>query len=260
MRACQQQHHHHRGLELWQATPRLALPRRELAGAAAGQQQCCAGAATACRVPCRGANAGAKRVHHKTTRPHAQAHALFDPPPFSPDKLSVSYRVAGQQGAQQAPRRYTLTHNDLTGALHLTVDTEYNYGQISGFYTRLLRDEVTAEWQFGPPSGPSLHLYCHVSGSEPWLAPPALRNYIFRREIPLVRGGAGLAAASARMPGVRGRERACACTTHARPHCLTRCRRWHAGAGHVPVRGPAAAGAAAGAGQCAGVRALQVER
>jgi len=67
----------------------------------------------------------------------------------------------------------------------LTVDTDYNYRQISGFYTRLLRDEVTAEWRFDLPS-PSLHIYCYVNGKELWLAPAQLRNYIFRREIPLV--------------------------------------------------------------------------
>lgn len=78
-------------------------------------------------------------------------------------------------------------HNDITGALQLTVDTDFNYRQISGFYTRLLRDEVTAEWRFDAPT-PCLHIYCYVSGHERWLAPAQLRNYIFRREIPLVRG------------------------------------------------------------------------
>lgn len=87
------------------------------------------------------------------------------------------------------PRRcYTLTHNDITGALSLTVDTDYNYRQISGFYTKLLRDEVIAEWRFDTPD-PSLHVYCYVSGTERWLAPAPLRNYIFRREIPLVGSG-----------------------------------------------------------------------
>ena len=31
-----------------------------------------------------------------------------------------------------------------------------------------------------------LHVYCHVSGEARWLAPPALRDYIFRREMALV--------------------------------------------------------------------------
>jgi len=56
----------------------------------------------------------------------------------------------------------------------------------AGWYIRLLRDEVLAEW--GLEGGaPVLHVYCHVSGQERWLAPPQLRNYIFKREMPLVR-------------------------------------------------------------------------
>ena len=51
---------------------------------------------------------------------------------------------------------------------------------------RLLRDEVLAEWQLDGPS-PTLHVHCHVSGQERWLAPPHLRNYIFKREMALVR-------------------------------------------------------------------------
>lgn len=49
------------------------------------------------------------------------------------------------------------------------------------------RDEVLAEWQYDGEGNPSLHVRCHVSGEERWLAPPALRNYIFKREMPLVR-------------------------------------------------------------------------
>ncbi len=56
----------------------------------------------------------------------------------------------------------------------------------AGWYVRLLRDEVLAEWQLDGPS-PTLHVHCHVSGQERWLAPPHLRNYIFKREMALVR-------------------------------------------------------------------------
>jgi len=48
------------------------------------------------------------------------------------------------------------------------------------------RDEVLAEWCFASNGCATLHVYCHVSGEERWLAPPALRNYIFQREMPLV--------------------------------------------------------------------------
>lgn len=84
-------------------------------------------------------------------------------------------------------RRYTLTHNDLTGSLQLSVGREYNKDQVSGWYTRIVRDEVLAEWHV-PQNGtiPSLNVYCHVSGEEMWPAPPSLRSFIFRREMKLV--------------------------------------------------------------------------
>lgn len=112
------------------------------------------------------------------------ARALFDPPPFEPEKLAVTFGPGAQTTGPPRDRRYTLTHNDITGNLRLTIDSEFNHPQISGFYTKLLRDEVKAEWYFTPD--PSLHIYCHVSGEEKWLAPPAFRNYIFRREMQLV--------------------------------------------------------------------------
>ena len=63
------------------------------------------------------------------------------------------------------PRCYTLTHSDITGELFLTIGGEYNRRQISGWYTRLMRDEVLAEWQeSAEEQTPILKVYCHVSG------------------------------------------------------------------------------------------------
>jgi hypothetical protein len=177
------------------------------------------------------------------TRPPQVSAALFEPPAFQPSKLSVEF-LPGADARGPAPpcaRRYTLTHNDLTGALRLSIGASFNTRQVQGFYTRVLRDEVVAEWRFGggaaagapaaeqqqqqqqqPQAGerererrrpstttsssttnssssstnsssssrnrPSLHIFCHVSGEERWLAPPQLRNFIFRREMTLVRG------------------------------------------------------------------------
>jgi hypothetical protein len=173
--------------------------------------------------------------------------ALFEPPPFQPSKLSVQYLPGAtasswnssrsSNGASpgthsissswsQTPdtRRYTLTHNDVTGALQLSIGADYNQRQVQGFYTRILRDEITAEWYFtaadaSSPAAASiavsgngtsaaagvatatiaaaaapaeLHIYCHVSGEERWLAPPQLRNFIFRREMTLVSRRAAL--------------------------------------------------------------------
>ena len=82
------------------------------------------------------------------------------------------------------PRCYTLTHSDTSGDLFLTIDITYAKNQISGWYTRLMRDEVLAEWHM-EVSRPVLHVYCHVSGglvfgSARW------RYAIFKRELPLV--------------------------------------------------------------------------
>lgn len=107
--------------------------------------------------------------------------------PFRPSKLTVQYLPGTTRSGNclLQPRRYTLTHNDLTGQLLLTIGQQYNKAQLSGWYNRLLRDEILAYWQFGNGQ-PVLHIECHVSGEETWLAPPILRDYIFRREMPLV--------------------------------------------------------------------------
>jgi len=113
----------------------------------------------------------------------AQARLSWDPPQFNAGKLSVRYLDApGCGGASTGARRYTLTHNDVTGALMLTVGADYDAAQVAGWYTRLLRDEVLAEFD-----GCALHVHVHVRGEgDWWLAPSPLRAFIFRREMPLV--------------------------------------------------------------------------
>ncbi|KAH7277203.1 hypothetical protein KP509_39G039200 [Ceratopteris richardii] len=58
--------------------------------------------------------------------------------------------------------------------------------QIQGWYNRLQRDEVLAEWKKSQGSM-SLHVHCHISGGH-WLldAIAQLRFYIFRKELPVV--------------------------------------------------------------------------
>lgn len=84
---------------------------------------------------------------------------------FYPDKLLVTLSTAVSATGPLHPRRYTLTHSDSTGDLFLTIGRDYDRSQISGWYTRIMRDEVLAEWK-GDEEGDSLslHLYCHVSG------------------------------------------------------------------------------------------------
>lgn len=82
------------------------------------------------------------------------------------------------------PRCYTLTHSDRTGELSLSIGPNYDYKQISGLYTRLMRDEVLAEWKTEDGAF-FLHIYCHVCGGLIF-GTASLRESIFRRELPLV--------------------------------------------------------------------------
>lgn len=80
-----------------------------------------------------------------------------------PEKLHVTFHKGTSAQELSLPRKYTLTHSDTTGDLFLTIGAEYDQKQISGFYTRLMRDEVLAEIM-NEEQELSLHVYCHVSG------------------------------------------------------------------------------------------------
>jgi hypothetical protein len=82
------------------------------------------------------------------------------------------------------PRCYTLTHSDRTGELFLTIGAVYDRAQVNGCYTRLMRDEVLAEWGEGE-GGLALHVHCHVSGGLV-VGTARWRDAIFRHELPLV--------------------------------------------------------------------------
>ena len=103
---------------------------------------------------------------------------------LNPDKLHISYLSGTIPENCVLPRRYTLTHSDSTGELFLSIGSEFNTKQISGLYTRLMRDEVLAEF-VGKGEQPEFRVYCHVSGglivgSARW------RYNIFCSELPLV--------------------------------------------------------------------------
>jgi hypothetical protein len=103
---------------------------------------------------------------------------------LNPEKLHVNYMPGVEPTDPISPRRYTLTHSDTTAELFLTIGPDYNASQISGWYTRFMRDEVLAEWK-DTSEGPALHVYCHVSGGVVF-GPALLRNQIFRSELPRV--------------------------------------------------------------------------
>ena len=82
---------------------------------------------------------------------------------LDPDKLHVTYLPGCTAGDFIPPRRYTLTHSDITGELFLTIGDRYCSKQYSGLYTRWMRDEVLAEL-VDEGESPVFRLYCHVSG------------------------------------------------------------------------------------------------
>jgi hypothetical protein len=101
-----------------------------------------------------------------------------------PEKLHVTFLRGATPEGPITPRRYTLTHSDATGDLFLSIGADHDRSQVSGWYTRLLRDEVLAEW-IDEADGPCLYVHCHVSGG--WvLGTAGWRDAIFRRELPLV--------------------------------------------------------------------------
>lgn len=103
---------------------------------------------------------------------------------LDPAKLHVRFASGTAAEGPLSPRRYTLTHSDSTGELFLTIAPEVDHKQISGWYTRLMRDEVVAEWQ-EDDEGPALHVFCHVSGGLV-LGSARMRYGIFQRELQLV--------------------------------------------------------------------------
>jgi hypothetical protein len=103
---------------------------------------------------------------------------------LKPEKLHVKFAGGLESRKLTHPRRYTLTHSDRTGDLFLTIGTEYDREAISGWYTRLMRDEVLAEYLV-KEDGPELHVYCHVSGGIV-LGPSGWRYGIFKYHMPMV--------------------------------------------------------------------------
>ncbi len=103
---------------------------------------------------------------------------------LNPDHLHTEFLPGTTPESPVTPRRYTLTHSDWTGKLFLSVGLDYNQRQISGWYTRLMRDEVLAEWKQDEKDY-SLHVYFHVSGGLV-LGRASWRETIFRSELPLV--------------------------------------------------------------------------
>ncbi len=102
---------------------------------------------------------------------------------LNPNLLHVEFINGVNETSTPSPRVYTLTHSDFTGELFLTIGKEINFPQFKGIYTRLMRDEVVAEWRTSDPV--TLDIYCHVSGGLVF-GTPGMRYRIFRYHIPMV--------------------------------------------------------------------------
>ena len=100
------------------------------------------------------------------------------------EKLHVELLDGIGEDGPVMPRRYTLTHSDRTGDLFLSIGPDYNHPQISGLYTRLMRDEVLAEWVLDG-NDVQLIIHCHVSGGFAF-GPASWRMSIFRQHLPMV--------------------------------------------------------------------------
>ncbi len=102
---------------------------------------------------------------------------------LNPEKLHVNFIGGANADGPITPRAYTLTHSDSTGDLFLSIGLHNNLPQISGIYTRLMRDEVLAEWEANEQL--TLHVNCHVSGGLVF-GPAKWRYSIFRYHLRMV--------------------------------------------------------------------------
>jgi hypothetical protein len=97
---------------------------------------------------------------------------------LNPEKLSVEFRQGVTSTEPIIPRRYTLTHSDITAELFLTIGLNYAYDKIN-----VMRDEVLGEW-VKVKNQYFYYVYLYVDGQF-GPAAAAIRNRIFIRELPL---------------------------------------------------------------------------
>lgn len=97
---------------------------------------------------------------------------------LNPKKLSVEFREGVTTTKPIIARRYTLTHSDITAELFLTIGIKYAYDKIN-----VMRDEVLGKWiKYKDRYFYYVFLYVDSQFST---EVTAMRNYIFRRELPL---------------------------------------------------------------------------
>jgi hypothetical protein len=97
---------------------------------------------------------------------------------LNPDKLKVEFMEGTTEISPVIPRRYTLTHSDITGDLFLTIGQEYDLDKITA-----MRDEVLGEW-YSNDNRLMYTVFLQVGGQLSDTV-ESIRNKIFRRELPL---------------------------------------------------------------------------
>ncbi|KAK6935306.1 Staygreen protein [Dillenia turbinata] len=127
------------------------------------------------------------RSNNKKCKSIVPVARLFGPAIFEASKLKVLFLgVDEKKHPGNLPRTYTLTHSDMTSKLTLAVSQTINNSQLQGWYNKLQRDEVVAEWK-KVKGKMSLHVHCHISGGHFLLDLCArLRYFIFCKELPVV--------------------------------------------------------------------------
>ncbi|CAA2937332.1 Hypothetical predicted protein [Olea europaea subsp. europaea] len=116
-----------------------------------------------------------------------QVARLFGPSTFEASKLKVVFVGDDEKKhPRMLPRTYTFTHSDITSKLTLAISHTIDNSQLQGWYNKLQRDEVLAEWK-NINGTMSLHVHCHISGGHFLLDLFArLRYHIFCKELPVV--------------------------------------------------------------------------
>lgn len=97
---------------------------------------------------------------------------------LDPEKLTVEYREGVTPIEPIIPRRYTLTHSDITAELFLTIGLNYAYDKINE-----MRDEVLGEW-IKIEEEYFFNVFLYIDGQFGTIQ-SGIRNAIFRQELPL---------------------------------------------------------------------------
>lgn len=98
---------------------------------------------------------------------------------LNPEKLFVEFSPGVTRTDPIMGRKYTLTHSDTTGDLFLTVGLIYASEKITA-----MRDEVLGQWKIYYNQY-ACYIYLYVDGQSGGAPAAAIRDRIFRQELPL---------------------------------------------------------------------------